>query len=88
MAQNTCILFACSWILNYSWVHFWDNGTLNIGLEGMDKKKHISLNEDDLLKVEQIVLDHDKDGALEFVKEVIKKQIDRENASKMKREGI
>ena len=54
----------------------------------MDKKKHISLNEDDLLKVEQIVLDHDKDGAFEFVKEVIKKQIDRENASKMKREGI
>ena len=54
----------------------------------MDKKKHISLNEDDLLKVEQIVLDHDKDGALEFVKEVIKKQVDRENASKMKREGI
>ena len=54
----------------------------------MDKKKHISLNEDDLLKVEQIVLDHDKEGALEFVKEVIKKQIDRENASKMKREGI
>jgi len=54
----------------------------------MDKKKLISLNEDDLLKVEQIVLDRDKEGALDFVKEVIKKQIDRENASKMKREGI
>ena len=54
----------------------------------MDKKKHISLNEDDLLKVEQIILDHDEEGALEFVKEVIKKQIDKENASKMKREGI
>jgi len=54
----------------------------------MEKKKLISLNEDDLLKVEQIVVDRDKDGALDFVKEVIKKQIDRENASKMKREGI
>jgi len=54
----------------------------------MDKKKHISLNEDDLLKVEQIVVDHDKEGALDFVKDVIKRQIDRENASKMKREGI
>ena len=54
----------------------------------MDKKKLISLNEDDLLKVEQIVIDSDKEGALDFVKEVIKKQVDRENASKMKREGI
>jgi len=54
----------------------------------MEKKKLISLNEDDLLKVEQIVVDRDKDGALDFVKEVIKKQIYRENASKMKREGI
>lgn len=52
----------------------------------MDKKKHISLNEEDLLKVEQIILDCDKEAALNFVKEVIKKQIDRENASKMKRE--
>jgi transcription initiation factor IIF auxiliary subunit len=54
----------------------------------MEKKKLISLNEDDLLKVEQIVLDRDKEGALDFVKEVVKKQIDREDASKMKREGI
>ena len=44
----------------------------------MDKKKHISLNEDDLLKVEQIVVDHDKEGALDFVKEVIKKQRKKE----------
>ena len=51
-------------------------------------KKTISLTDDDLLKVEQIVIDRDKDGALNFVKEVIKKQIDREDASKMKREGI
>lgn len=51
-------------------------------------KKTISLTEDDLLKVEQIVIDRDKEGALNFVKEVIKQQIDRENASKMKREGI
>jgi len=54
----------------------------------MEKKKLVSLNEDDLLKVEQIVIDSDKEGALNFVKEVIKKQIDRENASKMKRQGI
>jgi hypothetical protein len=54
----------------------------------MDKKKLISLNEDDLLKVEQIVIDQNKEGALNFVKEVIKKQIDREDASKMRREGI
>ena len=54
----------------------------------MEKKKLISLNEEDLFKVEQIVIDRDKDGALEFVKEVIKKQVDREDASKMRREGI
>ena len=53
----------------------------------MDKKKHIGLNEDDLLKVEQIVIDHDMEGALDFIEEVIKKQIDKENASKMRREG-
>jgi len=54
----------------------------------METKKLISLNEEDLFKVEQIVIDRDKEGALDFVKEVVKKQIDRENASKMKREGI
>jgi hypothetical protein len=54
----------------------------------MEKQKLISLNENDLLKVEQIIIDRDKDGALEFVREVVKRQIDRENASKMKREGI
>ena len=54
----------------------------------MENKKLISLNEEDLFKVERIVIDRDKDGALEFVKEVIKKQIDRENSSKMKRQGI
>lgn len=54
----------------------------------MTAKKTVSLTSDDLLKVEQIVIDRDKDGALSFVKEVIKKQIDREDASKMKREGI
>jgi hypothetical protein len=51
-------------------------------------KKVINLTDDNLFKVEQIVIDRDKDGALDFVKEVIKKQIDRDNASKMKREGI
>jgi transcription initiation factor IIF auxiliary subunit len=54
----------------------------------MEKKKLISLNEDDLIKVEQIVIDRDKEEALNFVREVIKKQIDRENASKMKRQGL
>jgi arsenite methyltransferase len=48
-------------------------------------KKIISLSEDDLLRIEQIVLDHDKDDAFTFIKEVIKKEIDRENASKMKK---
>lgn len=54
----------------------------------MTIKKIVNLTEDDLLKVEQIVIDRDKEGALDFVKEVIKKQIDRENALKMKRENI
>lgn len=54
----------------------------------MTIKKIINLTDDDLLKVEQIVIDRDKDGALDFVSEVVKKQIDRENASKMKRERI
>lgn len=54
----------------------------------METKKFISLNDDDLLKVEQIVIDRDKEGALDFVKEVIKKQVDKENASKLKREGV
>ena len=68
------------------WNDFWSDRKI-IRFKGMEKKKLISLNEDDLLKVEQIVLDHDKEGALNFVKEVIKKQIDRENNSKLKREG-
>jgi hypothetical protein len=54
----------------------------------MANKKIIYLTDDDLFKVEQIVIDRDKEGALDFVKEVVKKQIDRENASKMKRQGI
>ena len=53
----------------------------------MEKQKLISLNENDLLRLEQIVIDRDKDGALEFVREVVKRQVDRENASKMKRKG-
>lgn len=51
-------------------------------------KKTINLSEEDLLTIEQIVIDRDKDGALDFVREVIKKQIVKENVSKMKREGI
>jgi transcription initiation factor IIF auxiliary subunit len=54
----------------------------------MEKKKLVSLNEDDLFKVEQIVIDSDKERALNSVNEVIKKQIDRDDASKMRREGI
>jgi hypothetical protein len=52
----------------------------------MKEKKLISLSEYDLLRVEQIVIDRDEEAALAFIKEVIKKEIDRENASKMKRE--
>ena len=54
----------------------------------MTIKKTINLSEEDVLRVEQIVIDRDKDEALNFVNEVIKKQIDKENASRMKREGI
>ena len=54
----------------------------------MNSKKIISLNENDLLRIEQIALDNDKEDALLFVKEVIKKEIDKENVSKMKRENI
>ena len=53
----------------------------------MDTKKIISLDENDLLRVEQIILDYDKEEAFAFVKEVIKRQIDRQNASKMRREN-
>ena len=54
----------------------------------MDTKKIISLDENDLPRVEQIILDRDKEEAFAFVKEVIKRQIDRGNASKMRRENI
>ena len=53
----------------------------------MDTKKIISLDENDLLRVEQIILDRDKEEAFVFVKEVIKRQIDKDNASKMRQEG-
>ena len=88
MAQDACILCARSGIFDYSRVYFWNDGTLNSGLKVMEKKKLISLTDEDLLKIEQIVLDSDKEGALIFVNGVIKKQIDRENVSKMKRENI
>jgi hypothetical protein len=60
---------------------FWGDSSMMI-------KKTINLSEEDLLRIEQIVIDRDKGGALDFVKEAIKKQIDKENASKMKREGV
>jgi len=53
----------------------------------MKAKKLISLSDDDFLRIEQIVIDHDKDGALVFIKEVIEKEIDRGNASKMQGEN-
>ena len=52
----------------------------------MKAKIFIGLGEDDLLTIEQIVLDHDKEGALTFIEEVIKKGIDREGKPKMKRQ--
>ncbi len=52
-----------------------------------DNQKTINLTEDDLLKIEQIVIDRDKEGALDFVREVVKKRIDRENASKINGKG-
>jgi len=54
----------------------------------MGGKKAVFFSESDFLRVEQIVLDHDKDDAFLFVRDVIKKSIDRENISKMKRENI
>ena len=48
----------------------------------------INLSESDLLRIEEIVLDQNKEDAFLFIKEVIKKVIDRENASKLKRENI
>jgi len=54
----------------------------------MENKKFVSLTDEDMLKVEQIVLDRDSEGALDFVKEVVKKQIDRGNALKMERKGV
>lgn len=50
-------------------------------------KKFISLNENDLLRLEQIVIDNDKESALVFIKEVVKKEVDRESTSKMQREN-
>ena len=87
MAQDISFLRAHSRIFDYSRICFRYDGALNSGLKEMEKKKLINLNEEDLLRIEQIVIDRDREGALDFVKEVIKKQIDRENASKMKREG-
>jgi hypothetical protein len=53
----------------------------------MDTKKFIGLSEDDLLRVEQIVIDRDKDDAFAFVKEVVKKQIEGGKASQMRRDN-
>ena len=53
----------------------------------MSANKTIYLNNHDLLRIEQIVLDHDKDDALLFIKEVIKKSVDRDDNSRMKREN-
>jgi hypothetical protein len=52
----------------------------------MKPKIFIGLDEGDLLKIEQIVLDRDAEAALVFIEQVIKKEVDRVNVSKMKRE--
>ena len=54
----------------------------------MGDKRVISFDESDVLRIERIVLDHDKDDAFIFVRDVIKKALDKENASRMKRENI
>ena len=41
----------------------------------MTIKRAIILTEDVLLKAGQIVMDRDKDGVMEFVRDVVKKQI-------------
>ena len=61
-------------------------GARPIKSKDMKPKMFIGLSEDDLLKIEQITLDHDAEAALVFIKQVIKKEVDRANASKMKRE--
>lgn len=53
----------------------------------MNLKKNIPLNEKDVLRVEQIAIDGDRDDALLFIKEVVKREIDRESAAKMRREN-
>lgn len=54
----------------------------------MKTKIFVGLSEDDLLRIEQIVIDRDTEGALTFINEVVKKGIDRESNSKMKRENL
>ena len=39
----------------------------------MTIKKTINLSEADLIRIEQIVIDRDKDGVLDFVREAIEK---------------
>lgn len=46
----------------------------------MDKEKTIiSLNKEEQIELEQIILDEDEAQALRFLKEVIKKKIDKAN---------
>lgn len=54
----------------------------------MSDKKAIFLSENDLLRIEQIVIDHNREDAFLFIKDVIKKAIDREKALQMKRDNI
>ncbi len=53
----------------------------------METRKIISLNESDLIRIAQIVIDRDNEDALNFIEE-IKQRIDRESASQMKRDKI
>ena len=52
----------------------------------MKAKILIGLSEEDLLRIEQITLDHDTEAALVFIEKVIRKEVDRASAAKMKRE--
>ncbi len=50
----------------------------------MKEKIFINLNQKEQIELEQIIMDEDKKQALEFLKEVIKKKVDKANAPKCK----
>ena len=50
----------------------------------MKEKIFINLNQKEQIRLEQIIMDSDKKQALEFLKKVIKKKIDKTNPPKCK----